>query len=73
MNLTEIFQQQVNQGNAVLLYMLQQPGSGSQISVSVRKHSLSDGPVTLIEHDLAGYVYKETNGQGWPLFVKETT
>lgn len=72
MNLTELFQQQISAGSTVVWYMLQQPGASNQPTVTVRKHLLTDGPVGLIEADLAGYVYKESNGQGWPLFVKET-
>jgi len=71
MNLTELFQQQIAAGSTVVWYMLQQPGSNNQPTVTVRKHQLTEGPVLLIEADLAGYVYKESNGQGWPLFVKE--
>ena len=71
MNLTEIFQQQINAGETVLWYMLQQPGASEQPTVTVRKHQLTEGPVSLIQADLAGYTYKESNGQGWPLFVKD--
>jgi hypothetical protein len=72
MNLDELFQQQIDAGDTVVWYMLQQPGASDQITITVRKHQLTEGPVALIEPDLAGYVYKESNGQGWPLFVKET-
>lgn len=72
MNLDELFQQQIDSGNLVIWYMLQQLGADGQAVVSVRKHQLTDGPVALIEPDLAEYVYKESNAQGWPLFVKDT-
>jgi len=72
MNLTELFQQQIAAGSTVVWYMLQQPGANDQATVTVCKHQLTDGPVTLINPNLEGYVYKESNGQGWPLFVKET-
>jgi len=72
MNLTELFQQQIAAGSTVVWYMLQQPGASGQATVTVQKHQLTEGPVSLIQADLEGYVYKESNGQGWPLFVKET-
>lgn len=71
MNLTELFQQQIAAGSTVVWYMLQQPGTDGQPTVVVRKHQLTEGPVALIEADLLGYTYKESNGQGWPLFVKD--
>jgi hypothetical protein len=67
MNLDELFAQQLGTDPTQVFYMLQEG-----LMVHVRKHQLSAGPVSLIEPDLAGWVYNSTTAEGWPLFLKDT-
>jgi hypothetical protein len=67
MNLDELFAQQLGTDPTQVFYMLQEG-----LTVHVRKHQLSAGPVALIEPDLAGWTYNSTTAEGWPLFLKET-
>jgi hypothetical protein len=67
MNLDELFSQQLSTEPTQVCYMLQEG-----ITVHIRKHQMSAGPLTLIEPDLAGWTYNSTTAQGWPLFLKET-
>ena len=67
MNLDELFAQQLGIDPTQVFYMLQEG-----LTVHIRKHQLSAGPVTLIEPDLAGWTYNSTTAEGWPLFLKET-
>jgi hypothetical protein len=66
MNLDELFAQQLGTDPTQVFYMLQEG-----LTVHVRKHQLSAGPVTLIEPDLAGWTYNSTTAEGWPLFLKD--
>ena len=67
MNLDELFSQQLSTEPTQVCYMLQEG-----ITVHIRKHQMSAGPLTLIEPDLTGWTYNSTTAQGWPLFLKET-
>ena len=66
MTLDQLFAQQLGTDPTQVFYMLQEG-----LTVHVRKHQLSAGPVALIEPDLVGWTYSSTTAQGWPLFLKD--
>ena len=67
MNLHELFAQQLGTDSTQVFYMLQEG-----LTVHVRKHQMSAGPLELIEPDLVGWTYSSTTAEGWPLFLKDT-